>query len=111
MEDYTGLVWGLFSFVTAVVASKRKRNGFHWFVYSLLLGPFGPILVLALPLGEKAQSQKVVRKRCPFCAESILAQAIVCRYCGRDMPDSPLARQTATRSSRDEDEQHQEQQR
>jgi hypothetical protein len=31
-------------------------------------------------LGEEAQSRK-----CSFCAESIRAEALVCRYCGRDV--------------------------
>jgi DNA-directed RNA polymerase subunit RPC12/RpoP len=34
-------------------------------------------------------------KKCPFCAETIKAEAIVCRYCGRDLVEKRLAEAVA----------------
>ena len=45
-----------------------------------------PEFSIAVPTAQQLR----IERPCPYCAEPILAQAIVCKHCGRDVPRREL---------------------
>ena len=85
------ITWLVLSFAVAYGAKNRGRSFGTYLLLSLLLSPLigGIVLLLLGDNKEGIESNSISEgdsKKCPFCAEIIKKEAIVCRFCGRELP-------------------------
>lgn len=88
--------WLAFSAAVGVLASKRGRNGFGWFVLSCFITPIlGAIFVLAFEdlAAVKSSASKTPsaasHRKCPACAEWVRPEASVCKHCQAQLTPDP----------------------
>ncbi|MBI4683586.1 MAG: zinc ribbon domain-containing protein [Nitrospirae bacterium] len=65
----------------SIIAIRKGRSPIWWFILCALF----PLLIIVIALLPPMVS-KGYTKRCPYCAEIIKEDAIVCKHCGRELP-------------------------
>lgn len=79
-------LWALSAFVGVLIAQSKNRSRDEGCAWGCLLGPIGwLILALMRPKTPTESRDGRTLQKCPHCAEMILEEARVCRYCGRNL--------------------------
>lgn len=81
------LLWIFFSLVVGFYGHAKKTKGgfFLAFLLSLIFSPLIGALAVALTPPEESKLLASGMKKCPYCAELVRSEAIVCKHCGKPL--------------------------
>ena len=80
------LIWICLGVVGAMISGNKGNSGCGGFILGALLGPIGLLMAFFSSDNEEAKQRKSGNtKKCPYCAEYVKPDAIVCKHCGRQL--------------------------
>lgn len=97
-------IWAFFAVLVGVLGASFGRNGFGWFLLSLLLSPIiGAIalLIVGRAVTEESRAGRRSQIQCPECKERILSDARVCKHCGHRLLPAETPQMVADREGRE----------
>ncbi|MEY2471599.1 MAG: hypothetical protein QOK28_928 [Actinomycetota bacterium] len=92
---YRGIVAPLLSFVTLgvmglvgpllILGGDRRQTLWDRMAGTVVVDDPNDVSLMSVPVSYRPVTQSSARA-CPYCAETILAAAVVCKHCGREVP-------------------------
>lgn len=83
------VIWIVCAVLGGMIGSSKGRGG-AGVALGFLLGPIGVIIVAVMSPNKVKVEQKAVSeggmRKCPFCAELVKAEALICKHCGKNLP-------------------------
>jgi len=79
------IVFGVFC---GYIAEQKRRSFANWFWLGFFFSFIALIAIAVLPSINIKKSSDGLRK-CPSCAELVKEEAVVCRFCQRELPIKP----------------------
>lgn len=90
------LLWLLPSISLVPAVARAKLGGSMWIAWILISLAFSPVLALialaAMPARAHDDADADERIVCPFCAEGVRLEAIICPHCQRDLTQGEVQR-------------------